>query len=40
MFETAFLGDKYGVWDKKKYAGDWWKALDWQRIQARNALGR
>lgn len=40
MFETAWLGDKYGVWDRKQYAKDWWKTLDWARIDSRNALGR
>lgn len=31
-FETAWLGDKYGVWGKSKYAGEWFESLDWQRI--------
>ncbi|WWC65645.1 uncharacterized protein I303_108266 [Kwoniella dejecticola CBS 10117] len=37
LHEHAYLGGKYGVWDKKQYASDWWKSLDWRKVQKRNA---
>ena len=35
LFEHAYLGEKYGVWDRKQYAKDWWKQLDWNKVQRR-----
>ncbi|KAK8849478.1 hypothetical protein IAR55_004811 [Kwoniella newhampshirensis] len=37
LFEHAYLGDKYGVWNKREYARDWFKSLDWQKVSSRNA---
>ncbi|WVR08256.1 hypothetical protein IAU60_005303 [Kwoniella sp. DSM 27419] len=37
LYEHAYLGPKYGVWDKTKYAQDWWKRLDWAKVEKRNA---
>ncbi|ORX37952.1 hypothetical protein BD324DRAFT_623938 [Kockovaella imperatae] len=35
LFEHAYLGNKYGVWSRAAYARDWWKTLDWNKIQQR-----
>lgn len=35
LFEHAYLGDKYGVASRKQYALDWFKALNWDKVQAR-----
>jgi Fe-Mn family superoxide dismutase len=32
LYETAWLGEKYGVWDKQKYAADWFKTLNWTKV--------
>ncbi|RSH93534.1 hypothetical protein EHS25_007892 [Saitozyma podzolica] len=33
LHEHAYLGEKYGVWDRKQYARNWWKSLDWRRVK-------
>ena len=35
LHEMAYLGNKYGVWDRRRYAGDWFKSLDWGRVGLR-----
>lgn len=37
LYDLAYMGDKYGVWDKKQYAADWWRSLNWQEIVRKNA---
>ncbi|KAK4684209.1 superoxide dismutase, Fe-Mn family, partial [Tremellales sp. Uapishka_1] len=37
LYEHAYLSDKYDVWGKKAYTRDWWRSLDWTKIEARNA---
>ena len=37
LFEHAYVGEKYGVWDRGRYARDWWKRLDWNKVQRRSA---
>jgi superoxide dismutase len=37
MFESAYLGD-YGVWDRGLYARDWFKRLDWGKVEKRSNL--
>ncbi|WVQ66495.1 uncharacterized protein L199_004676 [Kwoniella botswanensis] len=37
LYEHAYLSNKYGVWSKKDYVNDWWKNLDWRKVQKRNA---
>ncbi|WWD20103.1 hypothetical protein CI109_104577 [Kwoniella shandongensis] len=37
LFEHAYLGEKYGVWDRRQYAQDWFKSLDWQKVSSKNA---
>ncbi|WVW86670.1 hypothetical protein I302_108724 [Kwoniella bestiolae CBS 10118] len=37
LYEHAYLSDKYGVWSKKEYVNDWWKNVDWRKVQKRNA---
>ncbi|WRT69471.1 uncharacterized protein IL334_006457 [Kwoniella shivajii] len=37
LYEHAYLGQKYGVWGKQQYAKDWWKNLDWKKVQKRNS---
>jgi Fe-Mn family superoxide dismutase len=32
LYELAWLGEKYGVWDKRNYAKDWFRKLDWSRL--------
>ena len=32
LYETAWLGEKYGVWGKREYARDWFGTLDWNRL--------
>lgn len=35
LHEMAWLGKKYGVWDRRRYAGDWFRSLDWSRVAQR-----
>lgn len=35
LHEMAWLGGKYGVWDKRRYAADWFRSLDWSRVVTR-----
>ena len=35
LFEHAYLGKKYGVWGRREYARDWWRTLDWSKVQKR-----
>ncbi|WWC93060.1 uncharacterized protein L201_008024 [Kwoniella dendrophila CBS 6074] len=39
LYEHAYLtkDNQYGIWDKKQYVNDWWKSLDWRKIQKRNS---
>ena len=37
LFEHAYLGERYGVWSRGAYAKDWWKTLDWQKVERRAA---
>ncbi|EIW71723.1 hypothetical protein TREMEDRAFT_67928 [Tremella mesenterica DSM 1558] len=38
MFEHAYLGDKYGVWDRGRYARDWWRSIDWEKVDKRRGI--
>lgn len=38
LHEMAYLGSKYGVWDRRRYAGDWFDSLDWSRVGARGKV--
>jgi Fe-Mn family superoxide dismutase len=38
LYQHAYL-DKYGVFGAKAYARDWFKTLDWDRVQNRAAAG-
>jgi len=33
LFEHAYVGEKYGVWGREQYAADWFKSLDWNRLE-------
>ena len=36
LFEHAYVGaPQYGVNGRAEYARDWWKSLDWNKIQNR-----
>lgn len=35
LFEHAYIGEKYGVWGRREYARDWWRSLDWAKVQRR-----
>jgi Fe-Mn family superoxide dismutase len=37
LFECAYLGEKYGVWGRREYARDWWRTLDWNKVQKRSS---
>ncbi|KAL7424924.1 hypothetical protein Q5752_000611 [Cryptotrichosporon argae] len=36
LYETAYLGDAYGVWGRRQYAKDWFARLDWAKVQDRS----
>lgn len=36
LHEMAYLGSKYGVWDRKRYAADWFNSLDWSKVSVRS----
>ena len=36
LFSEAWLGERYDVWDRKKYAQDWWRSLNWELIKNRS----
>ncbi|CAD6586831.1 MAG: hypothetical protein TREMPRED_004565 [Tremellales sp. Tagirdzhanova-0007] len=38
LFEHAYLGKKYGVWGRRQYARDWWRTLNWDKVQNRASL--
>jgi Fe-Mn family superoxide dismutase len=33
LFEHAYVGEKYGVWGREQYAADWFKSLDWKKLE-------
>lgn len=37
MFELSYLGGKYGVWSRGEYARDWFRSLDWNKVEKRAA---
>jgi Fe-Mn family superoxide dismutase len=37
LYEHAYLGSQYNVWGRKKYAANWWKHLDWNKIGRRSS---
>jgi Fe-Mn family superoxide dismutase len=37
MFELSYLGGKYGVWSRGDYARDWFRSLDWNKVEKRAA---
>ena len=38
LYEHAYLGSKYGVWGRGAYARDWWRSLDWRKVEERSRL--
>lgn len=40
LFEHAYLNEKYGVWGRGQYAKDWYRSLNWDRVQKRSSHAR
>jgi Fe-Mn family superoxide dismutase len=37
LYEHAYVGEKYGVWGRGQYAKDWFRRLNWEKVQQRAA---
>lgn len=35
LYQLAYLGEKYGVFGARQYAKDWFRAVNWDRVQHR-----